>query len=56
MITAYHRPQTLDEALALLARPNVIPLGGGTLLSHPTPDSVEAVDLQALGLDTVKKS
>lgn len=56
MITAYHRPQSLDEALALLAQPNMLPLGGGTLLSHPTSDSVEAVDLQALGLNTVKKS
>jgi len=56
MITAYHRPQTLDEALTLLTQPNVLPLGGGTLLSHPTSDSVEAVDLQALGLNTVKKS
>lgn len=55
MITTYHRPKTLDEALTLLTRPNMIPLGGGTLLAHPTPDPVEAVDLQALGLDTVKK-
>jgi len=28
MITAYHRPQTLDEALKLLAQPNTLPLGG----------------------------
>jgi CO/xanthine dehydrogenase FAD-binding subunit len=55
MITAYHRPKTLDEALTLLAQPNVVPLGGGTLLAHPTADPIEAVDLQALGLDTVKK-
>jgi CO/xanthine dehydrogenase FAD-binding subunit len=55
MITAYHRPQTLDEALMLLAQPNMIPLGGGTLLAQSTFDSVEAVDLQALGLNTVKK-
>ncbi|HSA99051.1 MAG TPA: FAD binding domain-containing protein [Anaerolineales bacterium] len=55
MITAYHRPKTLDEALTLLTRPNVVPLGGGTLLAHPTSDSVEVVDLQALSLDTVKK-
>ena len=63
MITAYHRPKTLDEALTLLAQPNMVPLGGGTLLAHPTPfgsaqdkaDPVEAVDLQALGLNTVKK-
>jgi len=56
MITAYHRPQTLDEALTLLAQPNILPLGGGTLLSKPTTDSVEVADLQALGLDTVKKN
>jgi len=55
MITAYHRPQTLDEALALLTQPNTRPLGGGTLLSHPTTDSVEAVDLQSLGLDSINK-
>ena len=56
MITAYHRPQTLDEALTLLTQPNILPLGGGTLLSKPTSDSVEVADLQALGLDTVKKN
>lgn len=55
MITAYHRPKTLDEALTLLTRPNVVPLGGGTLLAHPTADPVEVVDLQFLRLDTVKK-
>lgn len=55
MITAYHRPTTLDEALTLLTQPNVIPLGGGTLLSKPTTDSVEVVDLQSLSLDTIKK-
>ena len=56
MITAYHRPQTLDEALTLLAQPNRTPLGGGTLLSHSTSDSVEAVDLQALSLNSIRKS
>jgi CO/xanthine dehydrogenase FAD-binding subunit len=53
MITAYHRPQTLDEALALLTQPNTLPLGGGTLLSQPTTDPVSVVDLQRLGLDTL---
>jgi len=53
MITAYHRPKTLDEALTLLAKPNTLPLGGGTLLSQPTTDSVQAVDLQLLGLDSL---
>ena len=58
MITSYHRPKTLDEALTLLTQPNRIPLGGGTLLASrkPTPDSVEVVDLQSLSLDTVKKN
>jgi CO/xanthine dehydrogenase FAD-binding subunit len=56
MITAYHRPQTLDEALTLLTQPNTLPLGGGTLLSKPTTDSVQAVDLQLLGLDSLARS
>ncbi len=56
MITAYHRPKTLDEALTLLNQSNAIPLGGGTLLAQPTPDPVEVVDLQAVGLNTIKKS
>ena len=55
MITTYHRPQTLDEALTLLTQPNTVPLGGGTLLTQPTTDSVQAVDLQALGLDSLTK-
>ncbi len=57
MITIYHRPQTLEEALTLLAQPNTVPLGGGTLLAarHPTADSVQAVDLQSLGLDSLTK-
>jgi CO/xanthine dehydrogenase FAD-binding subunit len=55
MITAYHRPQTLDEALTLLAQPNTLPLGGGTLLSHGTPDSIQVVDLQRLGLNSITK-
>ena len=56
MITTYHRPKTLDEALTLLTQPNRIPLGGGTLLSRSTSDSVEVVDLQALSLDSVTRS
>ena len=56
MITAYHRPKTLDEALTLLTQPNTLPLGGGTLLSKPTSDPVQAVDLQLLGLDSLNKS
>src|ERR1700690_2868631 len=55
MITSYHRPQTLDEALKLLSQPNAFPLGGGTLLSHRQSDSIEVVDLQSLGLNSIKK-
>lgn len=53
MITTYHRPKTLDEALALLTQPNTVPLGGGTLLSQGTADPVSVVDLQHLGLDSI---
>ena len=56
MITTYHRPKTLDEALTLLSQLNRIPLGGGTLLSKPTADSVEVVDLQSLGLNSIKQN
>jgi len=55
MITTYHRPKTLQEALTLLARPNTRALGGGTLLSHPQSDSVEVVDLQALNLNALNR-
>jgi putative selenate reductase FAD-binding subunit len=55
MITTYYRPQTLNEALALLNQPNMLPLGGGTLLSQPTTDPVQVVDLQSLGLDFLTK-
>lgn len=54
MITAYHRPRTLNEALTLLTRPNTLPLGGGTFLSRPTSDPVEVVDLQSLKLDDIR--
>jgi CO/xanthine dehydrogenase FAD-binding subunit len=56
MITTYHRPKTLDEALELLTHPNTLPLGGGTLLSKPTTDPIEVVDLESLGLDSVTQS
>lgn len=55
MITTYHRPQTLDEALALLSQPNTFPLGGGTFLSHVQTETVSVVDLQSLGLNRIHK-
>jgi CO/xanthine dehydrogenase FAD-binding subunit len=56
MITAYHRPQSMAQALDLIARPSprTVPLGGGTLLSHGQPESIEVVDLQGLGLSYIK--
>jgi len=51
---AYHRPDTLDEALALLADPSRVPLAGGTVLNADRePSAVEMVDLQSLGLDEI---
>jgi putative selenate reductase FAD-binding subunit len=56
MITEYHRPQTLEETLKLLAAPNTHPLGGGTVLSQPGDEAFAVADLQALGLDKLHKS
>lgn len=53
----YWRPRSLEEALALLARPKVhtIPLAGGTtLLSHPDPEVEAVVDLQDLPLAEIR--
>ena len=52
--TAYHRPATLNQALALLAEPKRVPLAGGTVLNADRePSDIEVVDLQALGLDQI---
>jgi CO/xanthine dehydrogenase FAD-binding subunit len=56
MITQYHRPQTLEEALRLLSDPDTLPLGGGTILTQHSHASFSVVDLQALGLDKILKS
>jgi CO/xanthine dehydrogenase FAD-binding subunit len=57
MILEYHRPQTMDEALNLLARsePVTLPMGGGTVLNRPSPDPIAVVDLQALQLDEIEQ-
>ncbi len=54
MIRDYHRPKTLPEALELLANPNTRPLGGGTVLNLPSPESFVVVDLQDLGLGEIR--
>jgi CO/xanthine dehydrogenase FAD-binding subunit len=56
MITDYHRPQTLEEALKLLSEPNSRPLGGGTVLTQWADESFSVVDLQNLGLDKIRTS
>ncbi len=61
MIPFYHRPETLDEALALLAQPHTLPLAGGTAINTPAfkkaqPADFAVVDLQALGLNKIRKA
>ena len=53
MIREYHRPKSVDAALALLARKETptLPMGGGTLLNRPGGEVFDVVDLQATGLD-----
>lgn len=55
MIIEYHRPQTVEETLALLARsqPVAVPLGGGTVLNQPSEKDFAVVDLQSLDLGTI---
>ncbi len=55
MITEYHRPQTLAEAIALLAHTGAVPLGGGTWINQPHVEKFAVVDLQALGLNKIHK-
>jgi len=57
-LTEYHRPKTLDDALALLRRSDIrsVPLAGGTELVGRKDKSVEAVvDLQDLGLAYIRE-
>ncbi len=57
MILEYHRPKTLDEALALLKRqqPATRPLAGGTAIHQLHQENFAVVDLQDLGLDAVQQ-
>ena len=57
MITTYHRPQTLEEALKILTEPDTRPLGGGTVLANlGAEEAFSVVDLQSLGLGKLHKS
>jgi CO/xanthine dehydrogenase FAD-binding subunit len=57
MIIEYYRPNTLEEALSLLARNEVktLPLGGGTRLNQPSRERFAVVDLQTLGLNLLER-
>ena len=55
MITQYHRPKTLTEALTLIAQPKTYPLGGGITLTRFSNEDYAVVDLQALDLNTIEK-
>jgi len=57
MIIEYHRPNTLEEALSLLARSDIktLPLGGGTRLNQPSQERFAVVDLQSLGLNMLER-
>lgn len=58
-VVAYHRPASLDQALALLDAPGVpkvLLAGGTTVNAEAGSDPIEAVDLQALGLSGITES
>lgn len=57
MISEYHRPETLEAALALLSRttPLSIPLAGGTAIDRTVNQELAVIDLQFLGLDTINQ-
>lgn len=57
MIVEYYRPETLEEALALLARDETltVPLAGGSALDKASPQPLAVVDLQSLGLNTAQR-
>jgi CO/xanthine dehydrogenase FAD-binding subunit len=53
-LVRYHRPSSVDDAVALLAEPHRVAYAGGTTIHHHTTgEPVEVVDLQALGLSSV---
>ena len=56
-VSAYHRPSSLEEALALLERDGAHVLGGGSdlvgRLNTGELGDIEVVDLQSLGLSSI---
>lgn len=58
MIIDYHRPASMEQALALLERKDLksIPLAGGNVISRLSEIPVVVVDLQSLGLNGIEVS
>jgi carbon-monoxide dehydrogenase medium subunit len=57
MITSYHRPGTLAEAVALVTTPGThVIVEGAALASSASEEATAAVDLQSLGLDGIDMS
>lgn len=57
MITNYHRPAAIEDAISLLARSETVtkPIAGGYYINRKQQmEDFEVVDIQALGLDTVE--
>jgi probable selenate reductase FAD-binding subunit len=55
-VSAYWRPATVPDALALLRRSGTVPIGGGTKVNAaPDGGPVEIIDLQALGLGRIER-
>jgi CO/xanthine dehydrogenase FAD-binding subunit len=56
MIIEYHRPNTIEETISLLSRkdPCTVVLGGGLYLNEKVEAPIAVVDVQRLGLGTIK--
>lgn len=56
MISKYYRPDSVKKAVKILTKHmnDVKPLGGGTQLSRQQGNIFGVVDLQAVGLDTIR--
>jgi probable selenate reductase FAD-binding subunit len=55
-ISAYSRPESVGEALALLERPGAVLIGGGTKLrDRRSSEPISVVDLQATDLDRIER-
>ncbi|MCB8945818.1 MAG: FAD binding domain-containing protein [Ardenticatenaceae bacterium] len=50
----YHRPESVEEVLALLQRPSTTLLAGGTQLIANLTEPVDVIDLQAVGLNQIE--